>query len=431
MERRKKSKNEIKSISVNGVELLSSLVDYDTLEEIGAAIEVARMNFEKRRYVDKIHPYKISVVTKESGNFYRTLYREDGKKKQKLAKSEVEMYEWLFSFYHGGVILSPDMTLSELNEAWLNERKDDVKSKHISILTYEDDVRAWNKIWAKTELADVPISSIRAGDLMRIAKQITGEGIITKRAFHRLFSPIKLAFDYAIDYDLLLSNPARSIALSRLRFKYENDNSDNVYSREERDILLSYLDSLPKQDVYTLAVQLAACLGKRIGEIRALHWDDYDEEKRTMRISRQIARTYSEDGSKTYAEKPLKRNGKSHTIPVVDFAAEVIEKLREINGDKKYILNSDGELPIETNHFNSHLKQYCEACGITYRSSHKFRFYGVSEAYTQGIDENKILSYANHASIDMTRHYDRSRKATFSHDEAEAVFGFRHTVKTG
>jgi len=88
-------------------------------------------------------------------------------------------------------------------------------------------------------------------------------------------------------------------------------------------------------------------------------------------------------------------------------------------------------LPIETSHFNSHLKKYCKACGIEYRSSHKFRFYGVSEAYSQGIDEGKIVSYANHSSVDMTRHYDRSRRLSFSHDEAEAVFGFTHTVKTG
>ncbi|MBP5309197.1 MAG: site-specific integrase [Lachnospiraceae bacterium] len=113
------------------------------------------------------------------------------------------------------------------------------------------------------------------------------------------------------------------------------------------------------------------------------------------------------------------------------YAAEVIEKLRVINGDKKYILNSAGELPIEISHFNNHLKNYCESCGIDYRSSHKFRFYGVSEAYSQGIEEGKIVSYANHSSVDMTRHYNRSRRLSFFHDEAEAVFGFTHTVKTG
>ena len=409
-------------------ESLSANFDYDTLEMIGATIEMVKMNLDKRKLVFEYHPYKISVVNKASGTYFRTVYIDDGKKKQKMTKSRKEMIDWLYKLYSiDDKLPSREMTLRDLYNRWIKERKEDVNSKHISILTYEDDVRAWNNVWDKTELADCPVSTITVGDIMRVSKTITRDGVMTKKAFHRILSPIKLTFDFAIDYNLVTYNPAKNLAISRLRFKYEGDNSDNVYSRDERDKLLEYLTQLPNQDVYSLAVQLAACLGKRIGEIRALHWEDYDEEKRTMRISRQIARTIGDDGNKTYAEKPLKKNGKAHTIPIVSFAAEVIEKLRKINGDKRYILNSAGSLPIETSHFNYHLKKYCEACGIEYRSSHKFRFYGVSEAYSRGIDENKIVSYANHSSVDMTRHYDRSKRNTLTHDEAEAIFGFRHT----
>ena len=423
--------NDLETILKNDFESLYPQIDYDKLNMIGVTIEVAKMNLEKKEYVEENHPYKISIVNKSDGLYYRTIYYDKGIKKQKTSKSKLELITWLYDFYRSTTPLSEDMTLRDLYEKWIRERREDVDSKHISILTYEDDVREWDKYWSNTEIADMQITSIKTGDIMRVAKAITKDGVITRKAFHRILNPIKLAFDYAIDFDIIGNNPAKNIALSRLRFKHESDNSDNVYSREDRDKLLSYLDSLTEQDVYSLAVQLAACLGKRIGEIRALRWEDYDIENKTLRIARQIARTIGEDGRKTFAEKQLKKNGQTHTIPVVRYAAEVIEKLRAINGDKKYILNSAGELPIETSHFNSHLKKYCKACGIEYRSSHKFRFYGVSEAYSQGIDEGKIVSYANHSSVDMTRHYDRSRRLSFSHDEAEAVFGFTHTVKTG
>ncbi|MBO4845389.1 MAG: tyrosine-type recombinase/integrase [Lachnospiraceae bacterium] len=423
--------NKLDDILKNDFESLYPQYDYDTLIMIGATIDTAIMNLEKKKYVDEKHPYKISVVKKADGLYYRTIYYDNRIKKQKTAKNKLELINWLYDFYHYTTPMTEDMSLRDLYEKWIRERRLDVDYKNISILTYEDDVRAWNKVWSFTELADLPISSIKTGDIMRVAKSITQDGVMTKKAFTRLLSPIKMTFDYAIDYDLINFNPAKNIATSRLRFMREADNSDDVYSRQDRDTLLSYLDDLPDQDVYSLAVQLAACLGKRIGEIRALHWDDYDKENRTLKISRQIARTIGKDGKKTYAEKPLKKNGQAHTIPVVEYAAEVIERLRVINGDKKYILNSAGDLPIETSHFNDHLKIYCEACGIKYRSSHKFRFYGVSEAYSQGIEEAKIVSYANHSSVNMTRHYDRSKKLTLSHDEAEAVFGFTHTAKTG
>lgn len=417
---------DLKNITIDDAETLSSQIDYDTLNSIGAAIEQAKMNIEKKVYIAKIHPYKISTVTKKEGVFYRTTYKIDSKVKQKLAKTETELINWLYDFYNSPESYASGNRLCDFYKLWKIERRHDVDVKHISILTYEDDVRAWETIWSKSELATLPITAINTGRIMKVAKSITQDGIITKKAFRRILNPIRQIFDYAIDYGYVDSNPAKSLPLSRLHYKNNPDNYDDVYTREDRDKLLNYLCSLPEQDVYSLAVQLVACLGKRIGEIRALHWDDYDKENMCLKISRQIARTLGPEGKKIYAEKPLKKNGKVHKIPIVEFASNVIEQLRAINGEKKYILNSNGELPIDTAHFNEHLKQYCKACGIQYHSSHKFRFYGVSEAYSLGINENKIVSYANHASKEMTRHYDRSTSNMMSRDEAESIFGFTH-----
>ncbi len=55
----------------------------------------------------------------------------------------------------------------------------------------------------------------------------------------------------------------------------------------------------------------------------------------------------------------LKKRSKSgkRDLPVSEYAAEVIEKLRSINGNKTYIINSAGNLPLPVNRFNEHLKK--------------------------------------------------------------------------
>ncbi len=47
-------------------------------------------------------------------------------------------------------------------------------------------------------------------------------------------------------------------------------------------------------------------------------------------------------------------------------------------------------MPITKNGFNEHLRKYCIECKITYRSSHKIRFYNCSKMYEMGVDEKTI-----------------------------------------
>ncbi len=52
--------------------------------------------------------------------------------------------------------------------------------------------------------------------------------------------------------------------------------------------MLECLRNLPKQDVFSLAIQLAACFPMRIGELRALTWDDYDEQNNRILVWHEI-----------------------------------------------------------------------------------------------------------------------------------------------
>ncbi len=113
------------------------------------------------------------------------------------------------------------------------------------------------------------------------------------------------------------------------------------------------------------------------------------------------------------------------TSKLSDYAIYIIGELKKINGDKKYILQSKGNMPISTNNFNDHLKAYCEACGIQYKSSHKIRFYACSMMYDAGFDEKTIQEEMGHSNIGMTRHYDRRTKKEVSKELINSTFGFK------
>ena len=81
-------------------------------------------------------------------------------------------------------------------------------------------------------------------------------------------------------------------------------------------------------------------------------------------------------------------------------------------------------MPITINNYNEHLRKYCDACGIKYRSSHKIRFYNCSKMYEKGVDEKKIQTDMGHSSLSMTRHYDRRKAKPMQEDLVEELFGY-------
>ncbi len=98
-------------------------------------------------------------------------------------------------------------------------------------------------------------------------------------------------------------------------------------------------------------------------------------------------------------------------IPVSNYVADVIEKLRKINGEKKYIVNSSGDLPIPTNLFNEYLKKYCREAGVRAFSSHKARFFVATSLFDVGLSDFQISRYLGHSDTATSHIYDRRSKA--------------------
>ena len=196
-------------------------------------------------------------------------------------------------------------------------------------------------------------------------------------------------------------------------------------------IITENLTSLPKKTTYSLAIQLMFCLCCRIGELRAAKYSDIIHDEKTgndyIWLRHQIVDKKA--GSKNRRATDVSYM-KGHStagkrkFPLSGYALEIIEKLQELHPDSEYICSSSKGTPITTNRFNENLKRFCQAAGVPYYSSHKIRFYAVSDMYDQGVNETTIQRLAGHNNLSTTRHYNRKlRDYTLDDDVLEHGFG--------
>lgn len=182
--------------------------------------------------------------------------------------------------------------------------------------------------------------------------------------------------------------------------------TDYVYTPEERKLLLDYLEKQP-DSMYSLAVMLMFCLCVRIGELQALRWSDYHEEDMILTVQREVVRRRGEDGKNHFQEVDHTKAGEGgvRDLNVSPRAAEILKRARRVNPNGERIFESINGTPFRANRFNEKLKAYCEKIDIPYRSSHKIRFFAVTEQARHGMDLTTIQYNAGHKNAETTYGY--------------------------
>lgn len=379
-----------------------------------------------KNYVDSVHKGKIRTKQKKKNGktteyFWTEVLTRNGTYKEFSARTEDGLYRKLYCYYED-VPAESKMSLASIFKKYYIDRCNDAS---ISSQTAHYDLSTWNRFFKDKSLASMDIRCIKSSHILRYFKrEVCKNGEITQKAFMKAHTLLNMIFDYAMIMDIVSANPSRT-RFPGLKFAEPKDNSQEVYTREERDQLLSYLRNLPQQTVYSLSVQLAACLCLRLGELRALTWDDYDEDNGKLLIWHQIVKVEKDGYKRSDIDVPYT---KSHSkkgrrwVPVSTEAAKVLKQLRDLNGDRHYIIQSKGSMSITEQNFNEKLKQFCREAGVPYYSSHKFRFYGITALYDAGAEEETIRQIAGHTTVDMTRHYRRSGDRELPKSVLEAVF---------
>ncbi len=366
----------------------------------------------KKDYYLKQHHNRIFFS--ESEKLWRTFIKDDTGKRKSVRKKDKEALEaWLVEYYYskGAKEILDKISLEKLCPNWLKYRRDKTSVKPKTI---QESVYCWNRFYKDTELAKMPIRQIKPLILTRFFREMTSSRDLTHKSVSNARGVLNGLLSYAVEEGIIETNPLRDVNFRTFTYKPVENQTSNVYQKDDVEVLLTYLEKNYESDDYALAIRLFFNLFIRIGEMKALSWNDVDFEKRTIYIHRQLLtdRILNDDMSFTSREAHVSNQIKGNTSKgfryefLTDDAIEILLKAKELNPDGDFIFMPKGKT-MTTDRFNRKLKKYCEECGIEYHSSHKIRFYNASSAY----DGNNIASLSvlmGHSEVATTIHYLRN-----------------------
>ena len=203
---------------------------------------------------------------------------------------------------------------------------------------------------------------------------------------------------------------------SRKGYNCIPDESHNteVYTHEEREQILAYLEKLPRQTGYTWAARLMFCFDCRVGEIKGLLWSDYYPDKfGTPMMSFHSQVVIDLDASSHHFLNHLgytkgKKVEGSRLEPVTPRAMAILDEIKATNPTSEYILTTQAGNPLyQTGRVNDVIKKACNALGIDYHPSHKCRFYSITEQTHASLDLNTVARNSGHLYKNTTIGYMR------------------------
>lgn len=222
------------------------------------------------------------------------------------------------------------------------------------------------------------------------------------KSVNKCFRLLKQAANFAVVQDLLVKNPC-NFCKSPKRIKTKI----NALSRTERSHMLD-LARQAQPTPLAVAIELALTTGIRRGEMCALRWSDFDEEKRTISVTDALGN--GEDGF--YLNEP-KTSDSARAIP---FTAHTYYMLKDMKDDAMWMLKrlkvpvanafipgtqETDSRPYNPTRLGKEFSAFCKmnAFDCTF---HDLRHTFLTFMIGAGTDVRTISSYLGHSSVAMT-----------------------------
>lgn len=357
--------------------------------------------------------HKYPIYFSESENSYRTYIKDDTnahKRKAIKRRRKEDLVAFLVNFYKEQYLDNSrmNMTLRQLYEEWMLYRRDSTSTKAGTIRKNKGE---WDKFYRDSVLADMRVADIKPIDLVRFFRTLTKDRTYTRKCITNIRALLNGILSYALEEEIISSNPLRDVNFKSFTYKPVENQSNNVFTKDDVSKLLEYLNNI--SEPYALAIQLAFNLFIRIGELKAIKWEDINIDNRSIYLNSQITQEPVLNDDLTFSPKKIEvenhiKGYTSHgfrTEYLTDDAIRILEKVREINPDGEFIFMPHGR-PMSTDRFNIYLKRYCKQANIPYHSSHKIRFFTASVAYN-GQNLVTISKMLGHSQTATTMHYLR------------------------
>jgi integrase len=127
--------------------------------------------------------------------------------------------------------------------------------------------------------------------------------------------------------------------------------------------------------------------GLRAGEALALEWSDVDEEKRTLKVTKNMVRV---DG-KNLVQRATKTASGKRVIPLNARAMEAVQHLKsqEVPGCPCVLATQTGK-HLSYRNLLATMEKACETVGVEHRGLHALRHSFASNLYARGVEVNHL-----------------------------------------
>lgn len=273
-------------------------------------------------------------------------YLPDGSPKGKLiTKTKLEDLEAaIVEFYSAQK--QPE-TLEELYDRWLQYKAVETSPGNVKRLNSD-----YKRYLVDCPLIKMPITSIKTITIKKWMLYYLTDHELTKKQFNNMKTILNQLFDYALDYDIIQSNPARSIR--NISYKHflpdqEKPIENQVYFPDEKERYLVECDRMYEKtkNMAYLATAMNMFMGLRSGELVALEKDCFDDNFIYVKRQEKIKWKEDDDGWKRDGYEisgHLKTKESVRRVPLLSGAKKYLQLALKVETDSLFLfVNAKGE----------------------------------------------------------------------------------------
>ena len=252
------------------------------------------------------------------------------------------------------------------------------------------------KLLCEDALAHMDVREIRLEHVQGYVNRLEAMSASTIKKQKLLLSQV---LEHAVLTEVIQRNPIQGVQMPP---QSHNTKVVYPYEKDEQETLVAAFTGENNGRLrfrYGWGCVLILETGLRAGEALALEWSDIDEEKRTLKINKNMVRV---DGKNT-VQRTTKTVSGRRTIPLNSRALEAIQHLKAQQvAECPYVFATQTGRHLSYRNLLATMEKACEAAGVEHRGLHALRHSFASNLYARGVEVKIISKLLGHASVEIT-----------------------------